>query len=177
MSFRIETARLALRAWRAGDRPALERMAGDVEMMRYVTAGRLWRPDEIDGFLARQARYLTDHGCCIGPMTRLETGDIVGIAGIQPIDLPGEFELGWWVWKEHWGHGYASEIAQALLRYTETVMRLPRVVAVIDPLNAPSIRVAEKIGMCFERTMSARETVARRDDVEIALYVSYFRPE
>ncbi len=49
-------------------------------------------------------------------------------------------------------------------------MGLDRLVAVIDPPNAASIKVAEHLGMAFECIKSAAETLARREDIPIAYY-------
>lgn len=168
--FLIETPRLRIRAWRDEDRPALARMVADPEMMRFITSGRVWREDEIDELVQRQARHLAGYGFCMGPLLLNGTEEVIGIAGLQPLDLDGEVELGWWVWKDHWGKGYATEAGAALVRYGFEMLGLERLVAVIEPGNSASIRVAEKIGMRFERRMSARETVARREDIEIAFY-------
>lgn len=168
--FLIETPRLRIRTWREEDRPALARMVADPEMMRFITSGRVWRDDEIDELMRRQARHLAGHGFCMGPLTLNGTDEIIGIAGLQPLDIPGEVELGWWVWKEYWGMGYATEAGAALVRYGFEALGLERLVAVIEPGNSASIRVAEKLGLRFERRMSARETVARREDIEIAYY-------
>lgn len=165
--FKVTTTRLSIRPLAAGDRPAVEQMTGDAEMMRYITGGRVFQDNEVDAFFARQARYLEEHGFCVGALTRNTDGAVVGVAGLQPLDTPGEIELAWWVWKEHWGQGYATEAACALVEHGFGALGLRRLVAVIDPANASSIRVAEKAGLRFERRMSARETVARRDDVEI----------
>ena len=170
--FTLTTERLEIRAWQAGDRPALERMVADSDMMRHLTHGRAWSVDEVDEFLARQARQLDEHGVCMGPLVLRGSREIVGVAGIQPIDLPGEYELGWWVWKAYWGHGYAPEAGRALAAYAADVLGLARVYAVIDPDNAASIRVAEKIGMRFERRTTARETAARREEIDVVLYVT-----
>ena len=98
-----------------------------------------------------------------------ETGEVIGLVGLQPHD-DGQFELGWWIWKEHWGRGYALEAARAFVAHAREVMGLERLVAVIDPPNAASIKVAERLGMAFECNKSARETMARREDVPIAYY-------
>lgn len=168
--FAVSTERLEIRAWQLDDRPALERMVADSDMMRHLTHGRAWVPDEIDEFLQRQTTQLASHGICMGPMVLRGGTDIIGVAGIQPLDLPGEYELGWWVWKVHWGRGYASEAGRALAAFAEREMGLARLVAVIDPDNMASIRVAEKIGMRYERTTQARETAGRRDDSLVAIY-------
>ena len=167
--FVVESERLAVRAWRDGDRPALERMVADSDMMRYLTHGRAWPASDVDEFLARQARQLGEHGVCMGPLERRGADGVVGVAGIQPLDLPGEYELGWWVWKDHWGLGYAPEIARALVGFATEVMALRRVCAVIDVDNRASRRVAEKLGMRYERTVPARETAARRPEDPVAI--------
>jgi RimJ/RimL family protein N-acetyltransferase len=170
--FALSTERLDIRPWQAGDRPALERMVADSDMMRHLTHGRAWSDDEVDEFLQRQAAQLAAHGVCMGPLVLRGSTEIVGVAGIQPLDIPGEFELGWWVWKAYWGNGYAPEAGRALAAYAADVLGLARVYAVIDPGNAASIRVAEKIGMRFDRRTTARETATRREEIDVVLYVT-----
>ncbi len=165
--FPIETARLAIREWRTEDRPAFARMSGDAEMMRYINAGRPLGDDEVDEFFERQARFLAEHGFCMGAMTLKPHGEVIGIAGMQPLDIPGEIELGWWTWKDHWGQGYAAEAGAAFIEFGFRRLGLKRLVAVIDPGNAASARVAAKLGMHYERSMPARETVARRGESSI----------
>ncbi len=165
----ITTERLLIRTWRPADRPALEQMTGDSEMMRFLTDGRVWSDVEIDEFIARQQRHQDKHNICMGLMTERTSGTAVGVAGLQPLD-DGNFELGWWVWKDHWGLGFASEAGHALIRHARTIMRLRQVFAVIDPLNQASIRVAEKIGLRYQCHKRACETVARRDQRQVAIY-------
>jgi [ribosomal protein S5]-alanine N-acetyltransferase len=169
MAFALLTDRLHIRPWKKDDRAALERMVRDPEMMRFITRGRTWADEEVDELLVRQARHLKNHGICFGAVVLAGTGQVIGMVGMQPHD-DGQFELGWWIWKEHWGMGYATEAAGAFIEHARNVMRLKRLVAVIDPPNVASIRVAEKLGMRFECIKSARETIAKREDMPIAYY-------
>jgi [ribosomal protein S5]-alanine N-acetyltransferase len=169
VAIELVTARLLLRPWQERDRPALERMARDPEMMRYVRRGRTLSDAEIDEMLARQARQLDRYGVCIGAVVLKEKDEVIGIAGMQPHD-DGQFELGWWIWKEYWGCGYATEAGAAFIRHARELMGLKRLVAVVDPPNIASCRVAEKLGMRFECIKSARETVSNREDMPIAYY-------
>ncbi len=139
-------------------------------MMKHLTHGRIWQPEETDEFFGRQQRHLDRFGFCVGALTLKETDEVVGIAGLQPLDIPGEVELAWWVWKAFWGRGFAPEAGAALVKYASETLNLPRLVAIIDPQNLPSIRVAEKLGMKFERRMSARESAVRREDIEVSCY-------
>ena len=169
MTFRLSTERLYIRPWQKSDRPALERMVRDEEMMRYITRSRTWSDEEVDELLERQARHLVKYGICFGAAVLAETGEVIGMVGIQPHD-DGQFELGWWIWKEYWGRGYATEAAAAFIEHARDVMGLGRLVAVIDPPNLASGKVAAKLGMQFECIKSARETNARREDMPIAYY-------
>jgi RimJ/RimL family protein N-acetyltransferase len=169
MAFEFLTERLRIRPWRVADRPALERMVRDPDMMRYITHGRTWADEEVDELLERQARHLRKHGICFGAVELQATGELIGLVGLQPHD-DGQFELGWWIWKAHWGRGYATEAAGAFVRHAREVMGLERLVAVIDPPNAASIKVAEHLGMSFECIKSATETITMRPDIPIAYF-------
>lgn len=51
------------------------------------------------------------------------------------------------------GNGYAQEAAQACLDYGFNDRQFGTIAALIDPNNKASIRVAEKIGMIYDRTI------------------------
>ena len=172
--FLFETERLQIRPWRPEDRPALEQMARDPEMMRHVTAGRTWSDAQLDEFFERQERHLTNHGICFGAVELTGTGEVIGLAGMQPHD-DGRFELGWWIWKTYWGRGYATEAIRPFVAHARDSMGLKLVVAIIDPPNAASKRVAAKLGMRHDCTKSARETIAQRDDVPVDYFVLRLR--
>jgi RimJ/RimL family protein N-acetyltransferase len=60
---------------------------------------------------------------------------------------PGEVELGYGLRKPSWGRGYASEIAQALVRRAFGEMGIDRLVASVTVANVASVRVLEKAGL------------------------------
>src|SRR5574337_1997448 len=142
MAFRIETERLLVRPWKAADRSVFERFAGDAEMMRYISRGQGWDAARVDAWLARQARNLAQHNCCMGAAVLKQTGEIIGVGGIQPLEQAGVFELGWWIWKDWWNQGLATEMARGFVEHAFNIMKLSQVVAIVDPPNQASRRVA-----------------------------------
>jgi [ribosomal protein S5]-alanine N-acetyltransferase len=170
MPFPIETERLQIRPWAAPDRTTFERFVSDTEMMRYISHGRVWDEARIDGYFQRQAGFLATHGCCVGAVCLKRSGTVIGMGGIQPLEKAGLFELAWWIWKDHWGQGLATEMAGGCRDYAFRVMRLPRVVAVIDAPNIASIRVAEKLGMRCLGAHDPHELAERYAPGEILLY-------
>lgn len=168
--YRIETPRLLIREWQPQDRPAFARMATDPEMMRYITGGEAMPAERIDGFFGRQQGHLEACGLCMGAMVLRASGEIVGTAGAQPLDrLPGH-DLGWWVWKDHWRRGYATEAAAAIRDHALRVAGLPRIHAVIDPDNHASRGVAGKIGMRLSARTTADRTASWRPPIDVLVY-------
>jgi RimJ/RimL family protein N-acetyltransferase len=58
-----------------------------------------------------------------------------------------EWEIGWAIHVAHWGQGYATEAARALLKFGFEDLDVHRIVAFCNANNAASYRVMEKIGM------------------------------
>ncbi|MEM1080711.1 MAG: GNAT family N-acetyltransferase [Pseudomonadota bacterium] len=169
MAIRIETDRLVLRGWNRADRSALKRMARDPEMMRFVTKGRAMTDAEIKALFKRQRDHLDQHRVCFFAMQLQCSDEVIGLAGMQPLDS-GEFEIGWWVWKDHWGHGYASEAARSLIEYARDELQLNSLAAIIDPGNDASINVATKLGLTLHSQIPASDTISTRPDWLINYY-------
>ncbi len=74
----------------------------------------------------------------------------VGYTGLfQPITFH-EPELSWSLFREHQGKGYATEMARAVIAWAATALRLPPLMSLVHPGNAPSIKVAERLGAIRE---------------------------
>ncbi len=86
--------------------------------------------------------------------TLLKDGDrFVGHTGIleQEVDGQVEFEISYWLQRRYWGQGFATEAAAFWREYGFQHLDLRRLVSLIVPDNAPSRRVAERIGMTVEK--------------------------
>jgi len=171
MPLRVESPRLYIRPWEPADRPAFTRLVSDADMMRYISFGRAWDEAHIDAYFTRQQDYLERHGCCVGAVVLKESGAVIGVAGIQPQDRSGLFELAWWIWKDYWNRGLATEAAIALKDYAFSVMRLTQIVAIADVPNVASCRVMQKIGMRYEGRRNAHDLAERHPEVEVVFYV------
>jgi RimJ/RimL family protein N-acetyltransferase len=79
-----------------------------------------------------------------------ETGEYVGFVGAFFREGWPEIELGWNTLRAHQGRGFASEAAAEVVRYAFEVRGERRVTALVDPGNAPSLRVAARLGMTYE---------------------------
>ena len=76
------------------------------------------------------------------------TGQVVGMLGLTgPPDYDGTVLLGYSVYEEFMGKGYASEAVQALARWALEQPGVTAVRSTVPPTHDASIRVAEKAGM------------------------------
>jgi [ribosomal protein S5]-alanine N-acetyltransferase len=83
----------------------------------------------------------------IAPVDDEPTGLVLGEVGLAPIDWETmEANVGWWVSPEARGRGVATRAVTLLARWARTELGLSAV-AVVDPANRASMRVAERAGV------------------------------
>jgi RimJ/RimL family protein N-acetyltransferase len=149
----VVTDRLELRMFRLGDHEAYARMCADPDVMRYIGTGETQGPD----LAWRGMASFVGHWGLLGygqwAVVRRDDGVLLGRCGyFDPYGWPG-FELGYLFGKEHWGQGYAREAARASLRVAFDDLKKDRVISLIRPQNAPSIRLAQSLGGEFEKSV------------------------
>jgi RimJ/RimL family protein N-acetyltransferase len=171
--FSLETERLLIRPWvdNADDRAAFLALTQDPEVMRYVHRGEPYSPAEVDEWFARQARWMREHDVCMGAMIEKATGKLVGLGGTQPLGTTGDFEIGWWLARDVWGRGYATEVGAAAMKHVLETLRHPRVWAIIDPPNEASKRVVARLGMHWVKRATGVELGHRKPEILVDCYV------
>lgn len=144
----LETPRLTLRPFELRDARALAAILGDEEVMRFSISGPM-TPGQTWAFIRRCRRAYREDG--VGPWAMVHRGDgaVIGYCGLmaQRVAERREIEIVYRLARPRWGRGLATEAARAVLEYGLGPLGLRRVVALIEPLNRPSARVAEKLGM------------------------------
>ena len=155
----IETERLIIRPWRDSDRA--EYLASCNTEAVTANLGGPARVEDIDASLARIRKCQEDNGFCFWVVERKADRLFLGYCGLKLSNLPGtpvadDVEIGWRLREDVWGHGYASEAADAVLAWAWDKLDVPRVVSFTIPVNGASQRVMERIGM------------ARRADLDFA---------
>ena len=147
----LETERTRLRQFTRGDLDRLAEMVADEEQMRFYPRPR--SRAEASAWLDRNLRLYEEVGYGFWLMESPSTSEFFGYCGIRPLEIGGvtETEMGWHTAKHFWGRGLATEGALACRDLAFETFGLERLVATIAPEHLASRRVAEKIGMIFER--------------------------
>jgi len=166
----LETERLIIRPWEVADRDAFVAFTRDPGVMRYVHGGTPYEESEIEEFFARQARQLEQFGVCMGALVEKVTDRVIGVCGIQPLGTTGDLEIGWWLERDRWGRGYATEGGAAAMQHVLTIR--PRVVAIIDPANERSKRVVARLGMSYEGRRTGAQLGYRKPEIVVDLFAA-----
>lgn len=146
----LESERLRLRQFRQDDFESYAVICADPEVMRYLGPGQPLARWEAWRQMAMILGHWQLRGFGLWAVEERATGALIGRIGFfEPEGWPG-FELGWMLRRESWGKGYATEGARCALAHAFTTMGRTHLISLIRPDNAPSIRVAERIGERLE---------------------------
>jgi RimJ/RimL family protein N-acetyltransferase len=143
----LETARLRLQEMVPHDIDFIAAMLGDAEVTRYYE--RTFTRADAEAWLGRQLdRYARDgHGLWL--VIHREGDNPVGQVGLamQEVEGTSHPEIGWLLHRPFWGKGYATEAAMATRDAAFKRWGYKRAISLIRPVNEPSRRVAQRIGM------------------------------
>jgi len=154
-----ETKRLILRRFTPEDAADNYRIYTDPDNMRFM--GR--RPDAVE--LERQhiLRHIANcydrHDFGLWAVVLKENDRLIGRCGLLYHQIEGtrEAEVTYLIDRHYWGRGLATEAAREVVELGFEKYELPRLVAVINPENVASVRVAEKVGMRYERDVNFQD--------------------
>jgi ribosomal-protein-alanine N-acetyltransferase len=155
----LETERLILRRLLPDDLDALYDLYRDPEMRRFFppegaspdrTLTYEETKEELEWFLDGHPKRPE-----LGLWATIlkEDGQFIGRCGLLPwtIDGQDEVEVAYMIDKAYWGRGLGTEAARGIRDYAFNQLGLSRLICMIYPENKASIKVAENIGMVFEK--------------------------
>lgn len=141
---RLLTERLVLRGFEPRDVAPHVASSRDPEVQRYL--GGVKDPYEAFSTIAIHAGHWALRGFGSWIVERREDGVPLGRLGLyHPEAWPG-VEIGWRFYREGQGRGYATEAARAALGWTWTTQPFDHLISIIHPDNAPSQRLAQRLG-------------------------------
>ena len=154
----LATARLKLRAMSVDDWPAYAQFLASGRS-RYM-GGPFATAVAWGMFCADYAQWGL-FGCGALMVELRDSGVCVGQVGVNYGPLYPERELGWMLYPEAEGRGYAYEAAAALRGWARDVRRLDTLVSYVDPENLRSRKLAERLGATLD------PTAARQDPTDL----------
>jgi RimJ/RimL family protein N-acetyltransferase len=152
----LTSPRLILRPLELRDVPALFEIFSDQNVMRYWSSAPWTDPAEGVELVESLRRDFADASLYEWGVVRTDRGALIGTCTLAHIDAGNRrAEIGFSLRHDHWGQGYMTEAVRALLTFAFGELGLHRLEADVDPRNAASIRLLERLG--FQREGYLRE--------------------
>ncbi len=145
----IETERLLLRMFRAEDLDAVYHLFNDADVQKYLSVENKRTREQLKTTLENLVSRWDERGFGMWCVTEKKTGEIAGYCGFQYFDNMPQVEIVFAFLKSFWGSGFATEAAKACLRFWFDELTSKEMFAATSPDNHASLRVLEKIGMCY----------------------------
>ncbi|MFD3158732.1 GNAT family N-acetyltransferase (plasmid) [Haloimpatiens sp. FM7330] len=143
----LESKRMILKSLEETDFYELCKMLKDIEVM--YAWEKVYNDEEIYDWIKRMKKSYAEnkHGYCLA--IDKNTKETIGQIGLLKEKINGKnyTAVGYILKKEYWGKGYATEGAEACIRYAFNNLNVKEVVTDIRPENVASINVAKNIGM------------------------------
>ena len=155
----LETDRLIFRQLTLDDLDELYSLYGNPNVKRYVYEDAMTYEETSDELKWMIDVYTSQPGFGLWGTILRETNEFIGRCGLLQwtIEERPEVELTYMLAEKYWGRGLGTEAARALMKYGFEVLKLPRLICCIDRENLASIRVAETLGMTFEKEVDTGE--------------------
>jgi ribosomal-protein-alanine N-acetyltransferase len=149
----IEGKRILLRDHVADDLPVMHAWITDPRVSKYLS----WRTYTLEETMIMLADNIREAGSpershYFMAMLLKDGSQIIGEAGFSIESRgadgnDGVADIGYFLFPEYWGKGYASEAARLLIEYCFTKMKLHKVTASCDAENRASEQVMIRCGM------------------------------
>lgn len=143
-----QTMRLTFRPWSASDLELATALWGDPVVTELI--GGPFSAEEIRTRLAREIASQDSHGVQYWPLFLRSSGAHLGCCGLRPYRPDqGVYELGFHLLATHWGRGYASEAARAVIGHAFDALGATALFAGHHPRNTASRALLEKLGFRY----------------------------
>jgi ribosomal-protein-alanine N-acetyltransferase len=166
----IETSRLILRPWTLQDADPLFQILQEADILEYFPPTS-FTLEKTQRYILHQLKHWQDQGYGHWAVTLKEEGRLIGWAGLEWLPETEENEVAYLLSRQVWGCGYATEAAQASLKYGFETAGLTSIIGLVHPDNIGSILVLQKCGLKLvdRKVYWGLEMYRYRTDVEKGL--------
>ena len=162
---------VALREWTDDDRDALVEMANDETIQRWTRVPSPYTPQDAEQWFAlTRTTRAAGHQAAFA-VTAAESGELLGSIDLRvnPAD-PAIGELGYMVGPRARGRGVAARAVELITAWAFEALGIERMEILVDPRNAPSVRVAEAAGYVREGVLRGYRPRRGGERLDLAIH-------
>lgn len=152
----LETHRLLLRHLAPGDSAFLAELMNEPAYIANIGDRGVRTVADATRYI--EEKYTTSyarHGFGLYLVELMEGAAPIGICGLVKRESLDHPDLGFAFQQRYWSRGYATEAADATLKHARETLRVPYVYGLVSPMNTRSIRLLERLGLGYLRSMTS----------------------
>lgn len=151
----IKTARLRLRPFTLNDVDDIHRLWIDPDVRKYLWDDEVISRERAASAIDASIAHFESDGLGLWAVFPHGENRLIGFCGFWFFHDPPQLQLLYGIAPSHWGKGFATEVAKAMIRYGFEKHSFDRIEASADVPNLASLRVMEKAGMHFQKRVCA----------------------
>jgi RimJ/RimL family protein N-acetyltransferase len=164
----LETERLVIRHLKTDDTAFILELLNEPSFIRNIGDRKVRTEEDAKKYLLNGPIESYDkNGFGLFMVELKDTSVPIGMCGLIKRDNLPDADVGFAFLPKYWMKGYAFESASAVLKYAKETLGLKRILGIVNPDNAASIRVLEKLGLKFESMVKMPQ-----DNFEIKLFAA-----
>ena len=162
----LETDRLVIRHLTTDDTAFILELLNEPSFIQNIGDRNVRTEDDAKKYLLNGPIESYDkHGFGLFMVELKDMSEPIGMCGLLKRDNLPDVDVGFAFLPKYWMKGYAFESASAILKYAKGTCGLKRILGIVNPDNAASIHVLEKLGLKYESMVKMPH-----DNFEIKLF-------
>ncbi|PRQ07198.1 GNAT family N-acetyltransferase [Enhygromyxa salina] len=175
----LDAARVRLRWLTLADASDVFEVFRDPDTMRYWSSLPMQRREQASALIEQIHACFANQSLYQWGVERRSDGRVIGTVTLASLDVSNRrADIGFALARDTWGSGYMSEAASAVLSFGFDTLGLERVEADVDPRNAASLVLLERLGFVREGLLRERWRVGTEvaDSAMLGLLRREWRP-
>lgn len=154
----LETDRLLLRELNLGDVPFILSLLNSPGWLKYIGDRGVKNEEQAKDYLLNgPLKSYKENGFGLYLVEERISKLPIGLCGLLKRETLENPDLGFAFLSDYMGKGFAFEAAHAVLEYTKSELKMPTILAIVLPNNQPSIKLLEKLGFQYQKTLQVKE--------------------
>ncbi len=154
----LETERLYLREFDLNDSGFILELVNSPKWLEFIGDRNVKTIADAEEYLKNGAiKSYQENGFGFWAVELKDTATPIGMCGLVKRETLDDIDIGFAMHPEYIGAGYGFEIANATMNYAKNILKLDKIVAITDTKNKASIKLLNKIGLDFVKTLELSE--------------------
>ena len=166
-----ETNRLLIVKVTLADAPFMLELLNTPNWIKYIGDRNVKTVEEAEAYLKNGIlKSYKDSGFGFYKLLLKEEGNkVIGLSGLVKREQLDDVDIGFAMLPDYEGKGFGLESSLEIMKFAEYHLQLKKIVAIVTPTNQNSIKLLEKIGLSYEKTINPFD-----EEEELLLYAKTF---